>query len=156
MSCHRLSPRPNVSTALLTLSALVLWLVLPCGAQAETHAKAKTKLHAKTHARRASGLFVALDPVTHLPTTPSEAQKRAFAERAGHDALLAPTAPLRVERLPGGGEIIQLNGRFQSYSIARRDSRGRFVTDCAPDPATARNLLTKKPAPPSKTVWEEK
>ena len=97
----------------------------------------------------APGLFVALDPVTHRPTAPSDAQKRAFAAQAEHDALLAPAAPLQAERLPGGGEIIHLNGQFQSYSIARRDSRGRFVTDCAPDPATARKLLTA-------TVREEK
>lgn len=106
-------------------------------------------------AGRASGLFIALDPVTHLPTTPSDAQMRTFAAPGGHDALLAPTAPLRIERLPGGGEIIHLNGQFQSYSIARRDARGRIVTDCAPDPATARKLLTK-PAPSRTTVWEEK
>ncbi len=192
MSCHRLSHRPRISTiALLALSALAVWLTLPGGAQAKTHAQTQAALHAKTRATtwrsawrpgwlpgdpegaadpnvpppvwapraaragRASGLFIALDPITHLPTMPSDAQKRAFAAQMEHDALLAPTAPFQIQRLPGGGEIIHLNGQFQVYSIARRDSRGRIVTDCAPDPAAARKLLTE-PAPPSTTVREEK
>src|SRR5882762_8373562 len=71
-----------------------------------------------------AGLFIALDPVTRLPIEPSAEQKRAFTARVQLDALLAPTAPLQVERLPGGGEIIYLNGQFQVYSIARRDAKG--------------------------------
>lgn len=172
MSCQRLS-YSRVSAIPLLLLALSLW---PAATQARTPAtpwrtawrpgwlpgdperaadpNAPAPVWAPRHGH-SSGLFIALDPITHLPTAPSEAEMRSFAEQAGHDALLAPTAPLRVERLPGGGEIIQLNGQFQSYSIARRDSRGRIVTDCVPDPATARKLLTQ-PAPPSRTVWEEK
>ena len=92
--------------------------------------------------------------MTRLPIAPSAEQKRAFAAQAEHDALLAPTLPLQVERLPGGGEIIHLNGQFQVYSIARHDAKGRIITDCAADPATARKLL-KEPAP-SRTDWEEK
>lgn len=103
---------------------------------------------------RNAGLFIALDPVTRLPVAPSDEQKRAFAAQQERDAQLAPTRPLSVEKLPGGGEIIHLNGQFQVYSIARRDAKGRIVTDCAPDPTSARKLMTE-PAP-SKTVWEEK
>jgi len=111
---------------------------------------------------RASGLFIALDPVTHLPTTPTDAQLRSFATQVSHDALLAPARPLQVERLPGGGEIVHLNGQFQVYSIARRDAKGHFVTECAPDAATARKLLAEPPpaapAPEAsdKSTWEVK
>jgi hypothetical protein len=89
--------------------------------------------------------------VTHLPTAPTDAQLRSFATQVPHDALLAPARPLRVERLPGGGEIVHLNGQFQVYSVARRDANGHFVTECAPDPATARKLLAQ-PAPAAAPV----
>jgi hypothetical protein len=100
----------------------------------------------------AAGLFIALDPVTHLPTTPTDAQLRSYAAQVERDALLAPARPLQVERLPRGGEIVHLNGQFQVYSVARRDANGRFVTECAPDPVTARKLL----AQPVKSAWEVK
>jgi len=103
---------------------------------------------------RAAGLLIALDPVTHLPTTPTDAQMRSFRAQVSRDALLAPTRPLQVERLPGGGEIVRLNGQFQVYSIARRDAKGHFVTECAPDAATARKLLSRPAAPA--TAWEVK
>jgi len=103
---------------------------------------------------QSAGMFIAIDPVTHIPTAPSDAQKRAFAAQAERDALLAPTRPLQVEKLPGGGELIHLNGQFQVYSIARRDAQGHVRTDCVPDPSTARKLLSE-PAP-SSTTWEEK
>jgi hypothetical protein len=92
---------------------------------------------------RSPGLFVALDPVTRLPIMPSAAQRRAAAARIeGEDALRAPLSPLVIERLPGGGEIVHLGGRFQMYSVARRDAQGRLVTDCSLDPAAARRLLS--------------
>jgi hypothetical protein len=89
------------------------------------------------------GLFVALDPVTGLPTMPTAAQRRAAASQIeSEDALRAPLSPLVIEHLPGGGEIVHLGGRFQVYSVARRDARGRIVTDCSLDPAAARKLLS--------------
>ena len=98
------------------------------------------------------GLFVALDPVTGLPTMPTAAQRRAAAAQIeSEDALRAPLSPLVIERLPGGGEIVHLGGRFQVYSVARRDARGRVVTDCSLDPAAARKLLSAPvPAAPQR------
>jgi len=92
----------------------------------------------------ASGLFIAIDPVTHRPVAPTLEQRRAWAAgQAAQDALLAPTRPLTVQKLPNGGQIIHLDGAYRSYSIARRDANGRIVTDCVPDPAKARELLTQ-------------
>lgn len=88
------------------------------------------------------GLFVAIDPVTHRPVAPSAEQRAAFQRAFDLSELLAPAAPVRVEALPHGGKIAYLNGAFQSFSIARRDASGRFVTDCAPDARTALRLLT--------------
>jgi hypothetical protein len=87
------------------------------------------------------GLFVAIDPATHRPVAPSAEQRAAFQRAIDLTELLAPAAPVRVEALPHGGEIAHLNGAFQSFSIARRDASGRFVTDCAPDARTALRLL---------------
>ena len=89
----------------------------------------------------ASGLFVAIDPVTRRPVAPSLEQRQAFDRGIALDAFLAPAAPVVIEALPGGGEIAHLNGSFHSFSIARRDASGRFVTDCAADAETARRLL---------------
>jgi len=88
-----------------------------------------------------AGLFVAIDPATHRPVAPSAEQRAAFQRAIDLTELLAPAAPVRVEALPHGGKIAHLNGAFQSFSIARRDASGRFVTDCAPDARTALRLL---------------
>jgi hypothetical protein len=87
------------------------------------------------------GLLVAIDPATHRPVAPSAEQRAAFQRAIDFSELLAPAVPVRVEALPHGGEIAHLNGAFQSFSIARRDASGRFVTDCAPDALTALRLL---------------
>jgi hypothetical protein len=103
-----------------------------------------------------AGLYVALDPVTRRPVAPSVEQRRAFQAAIDLDQLLAPSAPPTVEKLPGGGEIVQLNGAFQSFSIARRDASGRFVVDCAPDGASARRLLATPLTPGSTPQKEER
>lgn len=91
----------------------------------------------------APGMRIYLDPVTRRPTAPTAEQQRSMPS-------LAPVAPddrpLPVERIPGGGEMIHLNGRHMAYEIARRDASGRFTTTCAPDSASAMKLLAQ-PAP---------
>lgn len=90
----------------------------------------------------APGLWIALDPATQRPVRPTPEQRRA----AG---LAAPEMDevLPVERIPGGGELLHLNGRHQVFEIARRDASGRFRTSCASDSTTAaRPLSTAVPA----------
>ncbi|HYJ31821.1 MAG TPA: hypothetical protein VE326_01245 [Candidatus Binatia bacterium] len=87
------------------------------------------------------GIWIALDPVTRRPTRPTAEQRRAA------QAALAPAAPemdetLPVERIPGGGEMIHLNGRHMVFEVARRDASGRFRTSCASDSATATRVLS--------------
>jgi hypothetical protein len=163
MISQRLTPPHRVlSAALLTLSLASTAFAAPSSAAHRAPGKTNAIhvwrpgwLPGDPPTSLASGLFIAIDPVTHRPTAPSAEQKRAWAAQQELDALLAPTRPLQVERLPGGGNIIHLNGQFQTYSIARRDAKGHIVTDCATDPASARKLL-KQPVPPPKTAWEEK
>ncbi|HLQ65700.1 MAG TPA: hypothetical protein VK123_00535 [Candidatus Limnocylindrales bacterium] len=107
------------------------------------------------------GLFIAVDPVTHKPVTPSLEQRKAWAADAARAAALqAPLAPgafLPVERLPGGGEMVQLNGRFQAYEVARRDANGHFTTDCVSDLDAAKKLVAQPaPAKPTQSKREER
>ena len=101
------------------------------------------------------GLLIAIDPVTRKIVRPSLAQRQALAADAARAAALqAPLAPgafLPVERLPGGGEMVHLNGRFDIYSVARRDANGHITTDCAHDLEAAKKLLAQPaPAPPAR------
>jgi hypothetical protein len=102
----------------------------------------------------APGLIIAIDPVTKRPTMPTPEQRRALSdamERGGAlGAPVAPDAPLRVEKIPGGGEITYLDGRFQVYLVARRDANGRIVTDCAPDYESAKRIVTQPTPTPAR------
>jgi hypothetical protein len=97
----------------------------------------------------APGMIIAIDPETGHLVAPTEAQRRAIALGAKSETgnlLESAGAPMTLERLPNGGEVLQLNGNFQSYSIARIGPDGRIVTDCAHDAASAKRLLAQ-PAP---------
>lgn len=90
------------------------------------------------------GLRIALDPMTRRPVTPTPEQRAA-------GPLAAPQIDeiLPVERIPGGGELLHLNGRHQVFEVARRDASGRFRTGCASDSASAARLVaTPIPARP--------
>lgn len=100
------------------------------------------------YAGHASGLWVTLDPVTRKPVAPTAEQRRAIQE-ALREATLAPAAPdrdafLPVQRIPGGGQLIQLDGRHMVFAVARRDASGRFVTTCATDSVDASRALPTK------------
>lgn len=79
-----------------------------------------------------AGLFIAIDPVTRLPITPTPDQIRAWNTQRALDALRAPTRPLLVRPLPKGGQIVHLSGAFRSYSIARVGKDGKVVVGCVP------------------------
>lgn len=94
------------------------------------------------------GLWIAIDPVTRRPVPPSVEQ------RLGQNR--APLAPERdeilpVQRIPGGGELIHLNGSHMVYEVARRDASGHFRTTCAEDSVTAARIVAT-PVPTAKAV----
>jgi hypothetical protein len=94
-----------------------------------------------------AGLLIAIDPETGRVTAPTVEQRRAL--RAGFGAAEAPGKPdefLPVERITRGGELAHLEGRFQVFSVARRDASGRIVTDCAADSAAAVQFLLRPAA----------
>jgi hypothetical protein len=139
--------RPILLSWLLTLVALAVPAVSPAHAGTKTDAwrpgwlpgePTTFTVDAPIWARpvkvtNTGGLYIAIDPVTHRPIAPTPEQLRAFNARHAQDALEAPTRPLRIEKLPNGGEILFLNGAFRSYTIARRAPNGRItVTETAP------------------------
>jgi hypothetical protein len=126
-----LPPKP---LAWIFVAAAVLGL-FPGPARAAAPAKKRTA--ATTRGR----LHIAIDPVTHRPVAPTPDQIRAWNTRHAMDALRAPARPLAVQKLRGGGEIVHLNGSFRSFAVARVGPDGKVVTDCAPDPASARKIL---------------
>jgi len=98
----------------------------------------------------APGMIVAIDPETRLPIRPTAAQRRTLSLGTSAEStdLLAPSdAPLLIERLPGGGEIMTLNGHYQMFSVARIGADGRVVTDCGQDAASAKRMLTATSKP---------
>ncbi|HET9253358.1 MAG TPA: hypothetical protein VFP58_14685 [Candidatus Eisenbacteria bacterium] len=86
-----------------------------------------------------SGLLIAIDPATRRLARPTPAQRRAFSDLLGPDEV---TPDLPAERLSRGGEVVHLNGRFQIFSIARRDASGRLILDCVSDPTHAAKPVT--------------
>ncbi len=104
------------------------------------------------------GLFIAIDPETRKPVMPSPEQRKALSADAARGAALhapiSPDAYLPAERIPGGGELVHLDGRFQVYSIARRDANGNITTDCDSDLESIQKLLSM-PAPTTR-VREER
>lgn len=89
-----------------------------------------------------SGHLIAIDPVSRRPVRPWPEQRRAFSDLWGPGEV---TPDLPAERLSRGGEMVHLNGRFQVFSIARRDASGRLVLDCASDPAHAARPVAASP-----------
>jgi len=76
------------------------------------------------------GLLIALDPVTRRPIRPSPAQRAAASALFDAGPLSASDGALPVEHIPGGGELVHLKGRFQTFSVARRGADGRFTISC--------------------------
>jgi hypothetical protein len=144
--------RPSVGSAVVapTSGSAPAWLPEWIGPAPTADVADYSAMYGVPSVPTAPGMIVAIDAETGLPIRPSAAQRRALALAMSAESsdLLAPSAaPLLIERLPGGGEIMTLNGHFQMYSIARIGPDGRVVTDCAQDPATAKRMLTTPSTP---------
>ena len=114
-----------------------------------------TALYGTPVAPIAPGMLIAIDPETGMPTRPTAEQIRVLtAGMENANALIEPLAPMLMERLPGGGVAMHLNGHFQMYSIARIGPDGRPVADCSVDAATARRLLVTPAIAPVARVKE--
>lgn len=91
-----------------------------------------------------AGMIAAIDPATGKFVVPMRAHRLALEGTVPaldrSDVGLVPIA------LPGGGEMVRLEGRFNEYAIARLDSTGRLHEDCVPGPEVAEHLAPAAPA----------
>jgi hypothetical protein len=95
----------------------------------------------------AAGIVVGIDPETGRLGMPTAAQmlELSAAERTG---LLRTSEGLTEVQLPDGSWMVDLQGRFQVFSVVRLDPRsGRVFTCVDEEKALARALVAPVPSP---------
>lgn len=102
----------------------------------------------------AAGMVVAIDPATGALVTPTAEQVRTLtaAERTG---LMRTSEGLTEVRLPDGGVMLDLQGRFMEYSFVSLDPSGCPHFLCVNDETVLRALLARY-APASTPACEER
>jgi hypothetical protein len=94
-----------------------------------------------------AGAVIGIDPETGRLGMPTAAQmlELSAAERTG---LLRTSDGLTEVVLPDGSVMVDLQGRFMTYSVVRLDGRGGYRFTCAEDaPALWRALTAPVAAP---------
>jgi hypothetical protein len=71
-------------------------------------------------------------------------------------ALNQSSEGLRARPLAGGGAVVDLQGRFQNFSMARRTLDGRVQLGCAEDPAGAWWWMSGPVPTPAPAAWPER
>jgi hypothetical protein len=149
------TPLPGALAALLVVAALLA-----------PDADASTVRHARAHARRhavvrpvaarpaavaVSGMVVGLDPETGRLGMPSADQmlQLSAVERTG---MLRSTAGLTSVRRADGSTMVNLQGRFMDYSVARLDAAGRPRLGCVEDSLDLARFLGAGPSAPALEV----
>ncbi|MBI5170611.1 MAG: hypothetical protein HZA61_14070 [Candidatus Eisenbacteria bacterium] len=100
-----------------------------------------------------AGMIVALDPESGEMGLPTARQAEALM-RSEENMLSRSTEGLQVQYLPSGAVMLDLQGRFQEFSVARIGADGRIVFDCLSDLNAVRSTLR---APlPRPAVWEDR
>jgi hypothetical protein len=143
--------RPRIATHFVTPFALALALLgavsLAGGAAADP--AGGTPGHAERPGT--ADLRVARDPETGGWTLAPFATDAASLDRApspeAQMALNQSAVGLFQEALPAGGWTMNLQGRFQTWSIAREDAAGHLHFDCGEDPLSLFGWLTSTPEP---------
>lgn len=96
-----------------------------------------------------SFMRIARDPETGgwtlAPMTAAELARNTEADL--QLALNQSSAGLVAVPLSRGGYAMDLQGRFQSFSVARRDASGGLRYDCGEDPLSLFHWLTEVPEP---------
>ena len=143
--------RRRTATDFLTRSALTLALLgsLPLATAAAAAPAGSTLRSAERPSL--SDVRVARDPETGGWTlAPFGAGATALDRAASPEAQMATNQSLEglvAEAQPDGSWLLDVQGRFQNYSIARRDASGGIHFDCGQDPLSLFEWLTTTPAP---------
>lgn len=129
-------------TALL-LAILLLLVAVPVFAQ-----------HAAKGGSEAgvSGQQVAKDPATGKFRAPTPEELKVLAPPANNDS----SEGLVVRTLPSGVQMVDLEGRFQNYSVAKKDADGKVRTGCVTNAKETEQFLKNDPAKaPSKSSVQQ-
>ena len=78
---------------------------------------------------RHGGMRVYLDK-DGRPTVPPTASPHVFVAPQASRPTAPEIAPLTEMDAPGGGKMVVLDGRFQSYSTARITAEGKVLVEC--------------------------
>ena len=129
------------SPALLFLAVL---MAIPAWSQSKSPAKTE-----KIGTAKVAGMQVAIDPHTGRLRQPTPEERQALARALGR-TLNRSTEGLRTIVHPNGMKSVDLQGRFQSTSVATIDSTGKVKYRCLTNPAEAKAFLKTSAAPTAK------
>ncbi len=85
-----------------------------------------------------SGQQVAKDPATGKFRAPTPEELKILAPPANNDS----TEGLVIRTLPLGVKMVDLEGRFQNYSVATKDANGKVKTGCVRNAKETEQFLT--------------
>jgi hypothetical protein len=102
----------------------------------------------------AAGMLVAIDPETGglVPPTADQVRRLTAVERTG---LMRTAEGLTEVRLPDGSVMMDLQGRFMEFSLARLDRAGCPHFLCVSDEAELRTFLARRTPMPPPTLEEK-
>ena len=130
---NRIKPLIAIGTA---LAAVAVWVVLGVS---PGEGERTASLEAEPPAAPAAGFVVHIDPATgNLALAPQEAVPAMFDEAMRN--RLSTSSEGLVEKpspIPGGGTMVDLQGRFQNAFVATVDDSGRVEASCVSKPETA-------------------
>jgi hypothetical protein len=131
-------------TPLLGVTILVLVFVTGTLAVGQEPAPSKTEAERYTHVPFA-GQSVAIDRQTGKvrPPTPDEARQLGVALK---NYLNRSSQGLTVKTHPNGVQSVDLQGRFQSVSVAKINANGSVSEKCVTNMQEAQDFLTASPA----------
>jgi hypothetical protein len=115
------------------LLALAVSFCLPSSAQSTQKPKTKAESTAKV-----AGMRVAIDRRTGRLRQPTAEERRALAQALGK-SLNRSTQGLQVKTHANGMQSVDLQGRFQSTSVATVDANGKVHERCITTAAEAKS-----------------
>ncbi len=124
---------------------LALLIISPGWAQSKSKA-------ASPGTAKVAGMQVAIDPQTGRLRQPTPEERQALAKALGR-SLNRSTQGLTVTRFSNGMQRVDLQGRFQSTSVATVDAQGKVNYRCITTPAEAK-AMARIPAPKRESTRE--
>jgi hypothetical protein len=125
---------------------MVMAGLLCIGVSAQSNTKSTHKQTDKKDVGTAkvAGMQVAIDPKTGRLRQPTPEERAKLAKALGM-SLNRSEDGLKVVRYANGMERVDLNGRFQSLSVAKVGANGKVQERCVTNPKEAQAFLNETP-----------